>query len=364
MLALASASYYLVEQRFLGRGALARGLREKRALILWPAALLLVVAGTSGAADYSHHQQDEERAASTAWWSTHPEADLGISPTSPPAASVRAVSRELSQALAVAHQGAPLPPDIKPNRLRNDVWQRNGRYLCSPDAQQAAACVLGDPNASRTVAVVGDSHAAMWLPALDEIGRREHLKIVRFILVSCAPYRVVQPSPHLDQQTCDSFRDWTLSELTALQPDTIILGARGYLFLKQQGADDVASQWQRGVTETATAMRPLTQHLILLSDTPARTDPLDCVTDPESSESSCAGSPTGSEIDSNKVTREAGEAAGGHFVDVSPLVCTADECPLFVGGDVLYRDGSHLTITWVKHVNRALEQLLRPLVLR
>ena len=362
MLAFAAASYYAVERQFLGRGVIAGWLRERRALALWPIALLVILAGTAEASGYSQHQQEQQVADAKAWWSKHPQVRLTVAPTSAPAASPQAVTDELSQAISIARQGAPLPPGIRPAHLRDDVWQRNDRYLCDPDPRRASTCTLGDPRASRTIAVVGDSHAAMWLPALDAIGHREHIKIVRYVMVGCGPYRVVQASAHLDQPTCDAFRDWTLDQLATLHPDTVILGARGYLFVKQHSTDTVESQWRRGVTETVTAIRPLTKQVILLGDDPARIDPLDCLTDPDGTELSCMNVPRGPEIKSNSVTKEVGEAAGGRYVDILPLVCAADACPLLVGDDIVYQDGSHLTITWVKHLTRAFEDLLQPLI--
>lgn len=361
MLLLASGSYHLIERQFL-RGAIARVLKQRRALLLWPAALLLIVAGSTEAAGYAQHRQAEQAAQGAVWWNKHPESGVHIVPSSDAAPSAKEVADELEDAISLARQGAPFPAGVRSADLKDDVWQRDSHYLCAPDPQQAAACALGDTTSDKVIAVVGDSHAAMWLPAWDAIGKQEHIKIVRYIMVGCGPYRVVQAGPHLDQAACDAFREWTLDQLTSLHPDTVVLAARGYLFVKKHGSDDVESQWRRGVSETVSAIRPLTGQVILLGDVPARTDPLDCLTGSDGRELSCFGSPSGLEIDSNALTRDAGQAAGGRYVDTLPLVCGQDSCPLIVGDDVLYQDGSHLTITWVKHITAAFREVVGQLL--
>lgn len=42
------------------------------------------------------------------------------------------------------------------------------------------SCILGDANSSRTMVVVGDSHAAQWVPALEIIARDNGWKLVTF----------------------------------------------------------------------------------------------------------------------------------------------------------------------------------------
>ncbi|WP_372699838.1 SGNH hydrolase domain-containing protein [Arthrobacter sp. JSM 101049] len=46
-------------------------------------------------------------------------------------------------------------------------------------------CVYG--TGSRDVAIVGNSHAAQWVPALREIAKKHDLRITTFTAASCAP---------------------------------------------------------------------------------------------------------------------------------------------------------------------------------
>src|SRR5574337_1783724 len=46
----------------------------------------------------------------------------------------------------------------------------------SPSATVPVTCAGGDEDARRTIVLFGDSHAQHWLPALEDLGRREHWK--------------------------------------------------------------------------------------------------------------------------------------------------------------------------------------------
>lgn len=40
------------------------------------------------------------------------------------------------------------------------------------------------------------------------------------------------------------------------------------------------------------------------------------------------------------------QAGGGHYWDVTDLFCTADQCPLIVGDDLVFRDDNHVTVEY------------------
>ena len=40
------------------------------------------------------------------------------------------------------------------------------------------ACVSGDPHGTRTIMLLGDSHAAHWRPAVDQVAKELHVRVV------------------------------------------------------------------------------------------------------------------------------------------------------------------------------------------
>ena len=46
--------------------------------------------------------------------------------------------------------------------------------------------VYGDPGATRTVALVGGSHAEQWITALDAVGKQRGFRVTTYLKVGCA----------------------------------------------------------------------------------------------------------------------------------------------------------------------------------
>ena len=71
--------------------------------------------------------------------------------------------------IAARHHMA-IPSDLKPDILtvrddEPDVGE------CDYEADSRQLCPRGDTSADRTIVVFGNSHARMWIPAFDEIGK-------------------------------------------------------------------------------------------------------------------------------------------------------------------------------------------------
>src|SRR5690606_37121201 len=153
--------------------------------------------------------------------------------------------------------GAPIPPDIDGETIQQAKWSDlvGGDCLAGSGEQDADVCTFGDQKADQTVAVVGDSHAAMWIPALDIIGKDHGFAVVPFIKLACGAYPVVQDADGHNQEDCDAFREFANEEVEALDPDVILLGARGALNMRD-GVDGltVDEQWGDAVTTQVSAM--------------------------------------------------------------------------------------------------------------
>jgi hypothetical protein len=93
------------------------------------------------------------------------------------------------------------------------------------------------------------------------------------------------------------------------------------------------------------------QSVKVLSDLPeVGQDPGGCLRQPGATMASCMSSPGLRVTRGNQVVRAAARAAGGTYVNVTPLVCLHELCPAVVGRVVTFRDDDHITITWAKAV--------------
>lgn len=352
---ISAASYHLVENP-LRHGRLVRG---RRALILWPVALSAVVVSVVWANARAASVTASLARASAAYDAAYPRvsapgsASVGQATPSVPA-RVRAAVRR-------AAAGAPVPyPLDNGGRLGRDLWQF--RYRCTADWERTSSdlCPVGDEQASTTLVVYGDSHAGMWLPALDALGAREHFRVIPLVKFGCGPFDVTQLHDGHAYPECAAWRSWALTRIAQLRPAAVVLAYRSLLYVDPPAGSTREDAWTAGVSSALASLAPLTDEVEIVSDIPdLGFDPADCVTRPGARLRSCMGSPRGDMAVGNELTGSAAHAAGVRFVDVTDLVCADGRCPVVVERTVLYRDDAHLTMTWVRQLTDAVGQRLR-----
>ena len=343
---LASLTYHVVEQPFQQKRVPVFS-RDKRTLWLWPISVAVVLAVAFGASSLADARYTADQRAAQEYFDEHGYQEIG-------GEDLDEVQDELGEAVEVAESGAPIPPEYDGETLQDAMWTdlADGDCYASEGQQTADVCSYGDLEADQTIALIGDSHAAMWLPALDIIGEDHGFRVVLFAKMSCGPYTVVQDGLDHSQEDCDAFRDFTRDEVEKLQPDAVIFGARGELNMTDREGQTVDEQWHGGVTDAIEVFSEFTDRVISLGDVPARPDaePQDCVDAPGSDQSDCVVTGESIELHSNDITREAAEAAGAAYITTAEFVCAEDGCPLFAGDTPLYEDDSHLNRLWVEHL--------------
>jgi hypothetical protein len=192
----------------------------------------------------------------------------------------------------------------------------------------------------------------MWLPALDEVGRREHVRVVPLVKWGCTGYDVPvhQVFHRLPFVKCEKFRSWAMEQIRALKPAVVLLADRGFAPNVVATRDQLPAVWRRGVTSTVERIRATGARVEVLGDVlHVDADPGDCLTRADATMATCTV--TGSAVTrlSNRVTAQAALDAGARYVGTETFTCTPEgRCPLAVGHTVVYRDADHITVTWAR----------------
>jgi len=350
-LVLSSLSYHFVEQPFqTGRVPRLRGLRF---LALWPVSLAMVLLGAQLATSYGEAELERSREQAAAYYEKHPEALQRARP--------RQVEQALRDALALADEGAPVPPSLDNlERLGRDIWQGPFKdcYASFPDTDHEI-CSAGAEGADRVVVVLGDSHAGMWAPAVAEVGERAGFEVRLVMKVGCAVYDVPQRNRGTSYPECPEFREWALEQVGEIAPDAIVVAHRGLLEVEGATDEEREDRWRDGVAATVAELLEITPEVKVLGDIPtAPQDPRDCLSAADAALEDCVVPEEGAEIRSNPITQDAVEEVGADFVDSTSLICQEGRCPMVVGSTVTYRDKAHLTLSWTEVVSRRLGELL------
>nr|WP_232320531.1 acyltransferase family protein [Rhodococcus sp. WMMA185] len=221
-------------------------------------------------------------------------------------------------------------------------------------------CASGDTASPTTVALVGDSHAAMWSPAFEQIAEQRGWRLETLGKVTCPLLDLPLTSPYLGREysECVQWRGEIVARLLAERPKLIVLSMS-----RRYGGDfgftTYGPEWLDGLTRMVTQLRATGADVLVLGPVP----------DPHSTVPTClsahlddatACSPERAEaVNAPGIAAEAAAtvAGGGRYADLTDLFCTADRCPVIVGNDLVFRDDNHLTIEYAKALSPVIAAL-------
>ncbi|MEI9404712.1 acyltransferase family protein [Mesorhizobium argentiipisi] len=236
---------------------------------------------------------------------------------------------------AVVPQGVKSLPPL--SKIGSDVPVIY-RMKCHQEQKgtDATGCLLGDPAGTRTIVVMGDSHAAQWVPAVDKIAKDRKWKLVTFTKAACPVTRVTILDDGKPYQQCAQWREKVLAEIAKLKPDVVITSQSNYTGVAQDAMiAGLRSVWSELKSEGV--------RVIAIRNTPfSLFDPRSCLgTDP----GKCVN--PRSEVERENIYALAAQSvAGVTLVDMNDALCGKDSCPAVVGNIVVLRDNHHLTATY------------------
>jgi peptidoglycan/LPS O-acetylase OafA/YrhL len=252
----------------------------------------------------------------------------------------------------------PLPRDVRPSLARAE-GDADALQLDHCDVGQTYVaildCVYGDRNGSTLVAVVGDSHAAQWFPALDQIGKARGWRIVPFVKLSCRFLDMPIYSYWL-QRTYTECTDWralVVTRLKAIRPSFLIVSFVGDRETSTAADPDPTHQGQA----VARLLAQIPGPKAIIVDTPgSRYDVPVCISGHRADVRPCE-TPRRIAFGTNPgvVERVAAQLAGATLVDLGPSICPWDPCPVVLNGMIVYRDSHHLTATFAASLRDELD---------
>jgi peptidoglycan/LPS O-acetylase OafA/YrhL len=257
----------------------------------------------------------------------------------------------------VATATGPLPRDVRPSvgQARND-WEQlhqDGCTLGNLDIQ-IVNCVFGDPNGAQTVALVGDSHAAQWFPALDALATQHHWRLVPLTKLSCRFLDLPMYSLILNREysECDTWKGLVLQRLKALRPDlTIVVAAHGMTPIDPADGSPVV----QGQAMARYLVQIPGQVAVIVDPPGSLYDVPDCLARHLDDVSRCATPRSLAASNQHNVLEQtATRLAGAALVDMTDAICNSQVCPAVIDDMIVYRDNWHLTATFVGSLTQIL----------
>jgi hypothetical protein len=228
---------------------------------------------------------------------------------------------------------------------------------------QLRTCVRGVAGARVKVALVGNSHAAEWLPAIEQIARKQGWQITTYLASQCAAAEIREQYNLVSYSlACLHWVEAMTAKVTSGSYDLVIMAnkvslpAVGYTF---------AASWQPyqvGYERVLDAFRRAHLTVVGIHDSPAPTTVVipRCLASHPGNYTPCDGTRT------RWLPQEPLAAAMTalhdsqmSFVDLTDRICQPTICPAVVGGVVVYYDASHLTATYARTLAPYLSPHLR-----
>lgn len=280
--------------------------------------------------------------------------------------AVRDVFAQVQAAVAASVDVNTVPSNLNPPLTDQTAQQMsiltNGCLRVLPFDSGHPECAVGDTSSKTTVALIGDSRAAMFNPAFQKVAEQRHWRLLLMAKAGC-PITDLRLNQHFNGfaeefQRCAEWRAQIMARLRVERPQLIVVSsARAY---DANGAHTLVpglkmydEAWIASLTRLVQQLRETGAKVLVLGPTadPPAPVPL-CLSGHLDDATACEGVRRALHGPGIAVESAATEAGGGQYADITELFCTANRCPVIVGNTMVYFDAGHLT--------REYSQLLAP----
>lgn len=242
-----------------------------------------------------------------------------------------------------------------PERAVSDVPQAyaDGCQMDFAQSKPREDCYYGKPDGKTRIAVVGDSKMVQWLPALERLAVLHDWNLVVYAKSSCAFHGLqskLKGEPYL---SCTEWNESVVDILLGPQKPDIVITSTGS-GLRSENESEVTAWKDRWTLLTNNGIKVVA---IANNPNPGR-NIYECVAMNPSRLKECSfprrpgpGTPS--------MQAAARDMSGVGFIDMNDSICSETLCPAVVGGVLIYRQGSHLTRTYVESLTARLERELQ-----
>ena len=276
--------------------------------------------------------------------------------------------RQLLDLIATSAPLTAMPQNLTPpvTAATNDRPQASKGCLASLDETSIKPALAqgcdrhGDPQATTTMVLFGDSHTEQWFDAVDAVAKRRHWRLVVLTKSGCTPadaYTIKINSRRAFTE-CATWREAAFAKIKELKPALVLLSTRTYADppVDRTGAATVPkaeadTAWAQALLRSAKRAAGLGARPVIMQDTPDPhgTSVPDCVAAHPDAVQQCALKVSTAIYATRRTANaEAAQAAGYRVIDPTDWFCTGTVCPVIVGNALVYRDGSHVTNSYVK----------------
>ncbi|MEU7752685.1 acyltransferase family protein [Micromonospora sp. NPDC049171] len=294
-----------------------------------------------------------------------PGGSTQAAPPAAPGAAALGGSPRTSRAGVPVDKVDSITPE--PARAARDAPLLQATKSCHVSLESATpeVCVYGKMNSATTIALVGDSHADHWVPAMRGAAETNGWRLATYTKGGC-PFLTAEIS--LNDRPYTSCTEWNRKVretlLGAGRPDLLVVTNAEYPV-----SGEPPAKWRsalaRELRETWSGMIAEKIPVVVLRDTPLHEkDIAECVSKNPNRLTKCA-MPRAEALGrgGGPAQEEAADGlAGAHLVDLNDWICPADRCAPVIGGVLVWRDAHHLSATYSTTLAPQVAAALKPVL--
>jgi hypothetical protein len=218
-----------------------------------------------------------------------------------------------------------------------------------PGLDQVRMCTLLEPaEPTRTVLVAGGSHTYQWAAGVNRVARKHDWRVLVAGKGQCRLRYEATPT-----DDCARWSANVLAEADSRDVDAVfVTGTRTHEDKREIVEPAEVAAWQQ--------LDAVGIPVVTIRDNPRfNWSPPNCVRDRGRDAPRCSLDRSEVFAQRNPVETFPGVPASAGHVDLSDLICKPRWCPPVVGNVMVYRDGSHLTSTYLRTLRPALAREVR-----
>jgi hypothetical protein len=215
------------------------------------------------------------------------------------------------------------------------------------------------------IALVGNSHADQWLPAVQALAGRHGWTITTFLASRCnvtnAPLDLGSKAK---TQNCLKYGDWVMDQTKGSKFDLVITSERQSVPVRGESWDTTEAAAVAGYQSYLKQWNAAGTRVMVIKDPPYPGPTVgnvpDCLASHPGHPDECAGTPSSWRwMDPLDEAARKLSLPGISRVDLDKYFCIDDVCPAAIGSVAVYRDASHITATYASTLMPYLDEPIR-----
>ncbi|WP_327022462.1 acyltransferase family protein [Micromonospora sp. NBC_01739] len=233
---------------------------------------------------------------------------------------------------------------------------------CRPAIPDGNDCVIGSPRPARLAVVVGDSIATAWLPLVRGVLEPQGWAVRDLTYAGCPFLASGTTSPiNSITRSCPGHQQIVRRIIEENRPDLVIVSNAYRQRFTDTGGRSALAEWERAARTARENWLAPAGKIVALQPPPLGPDPKSCITR-FSAPQDCV-SQLGDEYRSYaEVDGRVWSGKRAWHVATTDWFCQGGQCPIFVGGVIVRRDGNHVTAEYARKLAPMFDEALTPVL--